>query len=55
MLYGIVCGATKKPQINKMCVAEMRMLRWMCGKTRKDRITNEYIHETVVAPIKNKL
>ncbi|GMP81861.1 hypothetical protein CsSME_00036427 [Camellia sinensis var. sinensis] len=34
MLYGTECWATKKQHIDKMSVAEMRMLRWMCGKTR---------------------
>ncbi|PHT96577.1 DNA mismatch repair protein MSH5 [Capsicum chinense] len=30
-----------------MKVAEMRMLRWMCGCTRKDRIRNEVIQDKV--------
>jgi hypothetical protein len=35
---------------------KMRMLRWMCGHTRKYRIKNEVIHERVgVAPIEEKL
>ena len=56
MLYGIECWAIKKQHISKMSVAEMRMLRWMCGKTRKDRIRNEHIREMVrVAPIEDKL
>ncbi|KAK9689951.1 hypothetical protein RND81_09G093700 [Saponaria officinalis] len=39
-----------------MSVAEMRMLRWMCGHTRKDRLRNEIIRKKVeVAPIEDKM
>ncbi|KAJ4769085.1 Transcriptase [Rhynchospora pubera] len=39
-----------------MSVAEMRMLRWICGHTRKDRIRNDDIRDMVgVAPIEEKL
>jgi len=32
--------------------AEMRMLRWMCGHTRKDIIRNDYIQGKIgVTPI----
>jgi hypothetical protein len=56
MLYGTECWPIKKQQVNKISVAEMRMLRWMCGKTRRDRIRNETIREMVgVAPIEEKL
>ena len=37
----------KRAQEKKMEVAKMRMLRWMCGATRLDRIKNDYIRGTV--------
>ena len=56
MLYGTECWATMKQHVDKMSVAEMRMLKWMCGKTRQDKIRNECIQEWVgVAPIEDKL
>ncbi|KAK8936323.1 hypothetical protein KSP39_PZI013809 [Platanthera zijinensis] len=40
----------------KMGVAEMRMLRWMCGHTRLDKIRNECIRDKIgVAPIEEKM
>ena len=55
MLYETECWATKE-HVDKMSVIEMRMLRWMSGKTRKDRVRNEYIREWVgVVPIEDKL
>ena len=39
-----------------MNVAEMRILRWMCGKTRSDRIWNERNRKMIeVAPIEEKM
>ena len=56
MLYGAECWATNKQQVHKMSVAEMRMLRWMSGKTRKDKIRNEFIRGSLgVAPIGDKM
>ncbi|CAH9091566.1 unnamed protein product [Cuscuta epithymum] len=31
LLYGVECWTVKQCHIQKMSVAEMRMLRWMCG------------------------
>ena len=39
-----------------MSVAEMRMLRWICGHTRKDKIRNEVICNKVeVVSIEEKI
>ncbi|KAL5136130.1 Exportin-4 [Glycine soja] len=56
ILYGTECWAVKSQHENKVGVAEMRMLRWMCGKTRQDKIRNEAIRVRVgVAPIVEKM
>ena len=56
MVYGAETLAVKKSQENKLEVAEMRMLRWMSGVTKLDRIRNERIRETTkVGEISKKL
>ena len=46
MLYGTETASMKKTDEKRMDVAEMRMLRWMCGVTREDRIKNDYVRGT---------
>ena len=41
VLYGSECWSLKKTQVQRLMVAEMRMITWMCGYTRMDRISNE--------------
>ena len=56
MLYGTECWTIKKKHVQQMNVAEMRMLRWMCHKTRKDRIRNDYFRNHLgIAPIEEKI
>ena len=56
LLYDMECWANKKQHIQMMSVAEMQILRWMCGKIRKDKVRNEDIHCQVgIAPIKDQL
>ena len=56
MLYGAKSWAANKQQVHKMSVVEMRMLRWMSGKTRKDKIRNEFISGSLgVASIGDKM
>ena len=40
MVYGAETWAVQKAQEKKLDVAEMRMLRWMSGVTKLDRIRN---------------
>ena len=46
MLYGAETWATTRGQEARLEVNEMRMLRWMCGITRMDKIRNEHIRGT---------
>ena len=56
LLYGTECWPVKKIFEHKMEVTEMRMLRWMCGHTLMDRITNQEFREKLgVAPISEKM
>ena len=55
VLYGLECWAVKKTE-RRLRIAEMRMLRWMCGVTRMDKVRNEYIRGSLkVAPVTEKL
>ncbi|XP_070005283.1 uncharacterized protein [Nicotiana sylvestris] len=47
MLYGVECWPVKNSHVQKMRVARMRMLRWMCGCTKRYRIKNEAIRDRV--------
>ena len=42
MVYGLETAAVTKKQVKEMEVAEMKMLRFAMGVTRKDKIRNEY-------------
>jgi hypothetical protein len=56
MLYGAECWPTKRRHVQQLSVAEMRMLRWICGHTRRDRVRNDDIRERLgVAPVEEKL
>ena len=47
MVYGLETVAVTKQQVEEMEVAEMKMLRFAMGVTRKDKIRNEHIRSTV--------
>ena len=40
-IYGAETWAVKKAQEKTLNVAEMKVLRWMCGVTKMNRIWNE--------------
>ena len=47
MVYGLETVAVTKKQVKEMEVAEMKMLRFAMGVTRKDKIRNKYIKSTI--------
>ncbi|KAF3652305.1 hypothetical protein FXO38_08961 [Capsicum annuum] len=56
MLYGAECWAVKNSHIQKLKVEKIRMLRWMCGFTRADGVSNEIIREKVgVVSVEDKM
>ena len=56
MLYVMESWAVKHQHVHKMGVAKIRMLRWMCGHTRNDKIRNEDIRGKVgVAEIEGNM
>ena len=56
MTYGLETVALTKRQETELEVAEMRMLRFELGVTRKDRIRNKYIRGSLkVGPISEKI
>jgi hypothetical protein len=56
ILYGAECWPTKRRHVQQLSIVEMRMLRWICGHTRRDRVQNNNIRERLgVAPVEKKL
>jgi len=56
LLYEAKCWPIKKNQVQTLMVAEMRMIRRICGYTRLDRIKNVVIRERVgVTPLEEKM
>ena len=47
IVYGLETLVVTKKQVEEMEVAEMKMLRFAMGVTRKDKIRNEHIRSTV--------
>ena len=47
IMYGLEAMAVTKTQVEEMEVAQMKMLRFAMGVTRKDKIKNTYIRGTV--------
>jgi hypothetical protein len=56
ILYIAECWPTKMRHVQQLSVPEMRMLRWICGHTRRDRVRNDGIRERLgVAPVEENL
>ena len=50
LLYDTECWAIKRHHAQKMSAAEMRMLRLMCGNTRRDKVRIEDIRTKIGVP-----
>ena len=56
MPYGMKTVAVTERQVAKMKFAELKMVRWALGVTRKDKIRNEYVRRTAkIAKLRDKL
>ena len=56
MLYGMETVVVTERQMKKMKVAELKMVRWALGVTRKDKIRNEYVRGIAkIANLRDKL
>ncbi|KAE8705185.1 28 kDa ribonucleoprotein [Hibiscus syriacus] len=56
LLYGSECWATKKDHVRRIEAAEMRMLRWTCGRTLRDMTINSAIRMSLgVVSVSEKL
>ena len=53
LVYNDSTCSTKIRHVQQMSVAEIRMLRWICGHTRMDRVRNDDIRDRL-APIEEK-
>jgi len=56
LMYGLECWPIKKSHVQRMSVAQMRIIRLMCGHTRLDKIRNKVIRgKTQVVSIEDKM
>ena len=56
MLYRMEAVAVTERQVGKIKVAELKMVRWALGVTRKDKIRNKYVRGTAkIAKLGDKL
>lgn len=56
MLYSTVLGNYERAYTHKMLAAEMHVLRWICGNTRKDKTEDDRIRGYLkITPIVNKI